>query len=414
MPSATTTRLTAALPTWSLGRRDLLSGYRVGKRKGTTVTHVDAMPTAGDTGLEQATVVHPDGTVALREVTLLAHPGELLAVLGPSGSGKSSLLRAIAGLMKLQSGRVLIGGEPTAGPPASRNVAMVFENTQLVPFLDVARNMGFGLKARHVPQPEASRQVEAQARRLRVSRLLHRLPTEISAGERGQVGIGRALVRTPRAFLLDEPLAHVDAQERARMRRVIAETVKSSKVSTLYVTHDQIDALAIGDRIAVINEGGVAQLGTAREIYDRPATLFVADFVGAIPIGKLPGTVVVSAGLVGYHVGYRTLPTWQPVPPELVGQAGRRVTLGVRAEDVRDAGNEPDPDHAVLSGRVRGIDRNGRDAYVMVQVGEHRLVARFAGGTTVRIGEQVSLAVDAARAHVFDQDSGAALYHPPT
>jgi multiple sugar transport system ATP-binding protein len=222
------------------------------------------------------------------------------------------------------------------------------------------------------------------------------------------------LVRTPRAFLLDEPLAHVDVHERARMRRVIAETVRATKVSTLYVTHDQSDAMAIGDRVAVLNDGRVAQVGTAREIYDRPATLFVADFVGAVPIGQLEGRIVESAGVLGFQVGYRTLPTWLPVPPELAGAVGRQVILGLRGEDVRDAGDHPDPDHAVVFGRVRGVDRNGRDAHATVQVGGHRLVARFPGRSGLRIGDEVSLAVDAARAHVFDPATGVALYHPPT
>jgi multiple sugar transport system ATP-binding protein len=289
---------------------------------------------------------------------------------------------------------------------------MVFENTQLIPLLDVARNMGFGLKARQVPAAEVERRVESQSKRLRVNRLLRRLPTEISAGERGQVGIGRALVRTPKAFLLDEPLAHVDAHERARMRRVIAETVKSSGASTLYVTHDQTDALAIGDRIVVLNAGRVAQVATARELYDRPANLFVADFVGTVPMGVLPGRLVTDAGMAGYQVGTRTLPTWSPVPPELADHVGRDVMIGLRAEDVRDAGPDPDPDWACLFGPVRAIERNGRDAFVTVQVVGHRVVARFAGRTTARIGDVVTVALDAARAHVFDPATGVALHHP--
>ncbi len=366
----------------------------------------------GCTGLDRATVVQRDGTVALIDVTVLARPGELLAVIGPSGSGKSTLLRAIAGLVEVEAGRVLIAGQPTTQPPAHRDIAMVFENAQLMPMLDVARNMGFGLAVRHVPDQEVQRQVQLQSRRLRISRLLGRSPTEISAGERGQVGIGRALVRTPKAFLLDEPLAHVDAHERARMRRVIAETVRASKVSTVYVTHDQSDALAIGDRIAVLNAGRLVQIGTPREIYDTPASLFVADFVGTAPIGALPARLVASGGMVGYQVGYRTLPTWQPVPVELADHVGREVTLGLRPEDVRDAGQEPDPDHVCLSGLVKAIDQNGRDAYLTVQIGEQRLVARFSGRTGSRVGDVVTVAVDAARAHVFDRVSGRALYHP--
>jgi multiple sugar transport system ATP-binding protein len=366
----------------------------------------------GCTGLHGATVVQRDGTVSLHDVTVLARPGELLAVLGPSGSGKSTLLRAIAGLARVRDGRVLIAGEPTTREPAFRDIAMVFENSQLMPTLDVARNIGFGLEARHVPPQQVQRQVESQSRRLRIHRLLRRLPTEISAGERGQVGIGRALVRTPKAFLLDEPLAHVDAHERARTRRVIAETVKASKVSTLYVTHDQSDALSIGDRIAVLNAGRVVQIATPRELYDRPANLFVADFVGASPIGAIPGRLVAAAGMAGFQVGTRTLPTWLPVPPELAGFVGREVMLGLRAEDVRDAADEPDPDHVCLSGPVKAIDRTGRDAFLTVQFGGHRLVARFAGRSRARVGDVVTIAVDAARAHVFDRETGRALYHP--
>jgi len=366
----------------------------------------------GCTGLDGATVVQRDGTVTLQDVTVLAKPGELLAVLGPSGSGKSTLLRAVAGLARVQRGRVLIAGEPTSLDPAYRDIAMVFENTHLVPFLDVARNMGFGLEYRHTPATEVQRRVEMQSRRLRVSRLLRRMPTQISAGEQGQVGIGRALVRTPKAFLLDEPLAHVDAHERARMRRVIRETVKAVNVATLYVTHDQSDALAIGDRIVVLKAGRVVQIATPRELYDRPADLFVADFVGTSSIGSLPGRLITAGGLAGYRVGDRTLMSWLPVPPTLAAHVGRDVILGLRSEHVTEAGPDPDPDAAVLTGRVRGIDRNGRDAFVSVQLDRTRLVARFTGRTRVRIGDVVTVAVDTARAHVFDAATGLALHHP--
>lgn len=376
------------------------------------MTPVEATDVEGATGLEGATIVQRDGTVSLEDITVLARPGELLAVLGPSGSGKSTLLRAIAGLAKVRSGRVLIAGTPTRLDPAHRDLAMVFERTQLMPMLDVAKNMGFGLRTRHVPANEVRRQVETQSRRLRVSRLLRRMPNQLSAGERGQVGIGRALVRTPKAFLLDEPLAHVDAHERARMRRVIAETVRATRVSTLYVTHDQSDALAIGDRIAVLKAGRVVQIATPRELYDRPADLFVADFIGTVALGILPGRLISSGDLAGFQVGNRTLPTWRPLPAELAKHVGREVTLGIRAEDVREAGRNPDPDHSRLTGAVKAIDRNGRDTFLTIEVGGNRLVARFAGMAAARVGDVVTVAVDPARAHVFDTTTGAALYHP--
>ncbi len=367
---------------------------------------------AGCTGLVGGTVLQRDGSISLDDITVLARPGELLAVLGPSGSGKSTLLRAIAGLTKLHRGRAVIAGEPTTRDPAYRDVAMVFEQTHLMPVLDVARNMGFGLESHRVPTDEVRQRVQTQSRRLRVARLLRRMPTELSAGEQGQVGVGRALVRTPKAFLLDEPLAHVDAQERARMRQVIATTVRSAAASTLYVTHDQSDALAIGDRIAVINSGRLVQIGTPRELYDGPVNLFVADFVGLTRIGVLRARWAGSDGLGGYRVGSKTLPTWQPAPPAFTGQAGREVQLGLRPEHVREAGRDPDPDLTVLTGEVRAIDRNGREAFVTVDVIGGRLVARFPGRTGARIGDVVEVAVDAAAAHVFDVPAGTALLHP--
>jgi multiple sugar transport system ATP-binding protein len=358
------------------------------------------------------TVVQKDGTVSLDDVTVLARPAELLVVLGPSGSGKSTVLRAIAGLARVRSGRVLIAGRPTNADPAQRNLAMVFERTQLMPLLDVARNMGFGLESQHLHPREIRHRVEQQSRRLRIKGLLRRMPTQLSTGEQSQVGVGRALVRTPTAFLLDEPLAHVDAHERARMRQVIAETVRSSAASMLYVTHDQVDALAIGDRVVVLNAGRVEQIAAPRELYDRPASLFVADFVGPVRLGVLPARLVAADGMAGFRVGYRTLPTWRPVPAELAGRVGQEVTLGLRAEDVHAADQATDPSRARLTGTVRSIENTGRDAYVTVEIGGHRLTARIAGRHALRPGDPFAISVDPSRAHVFDSGTGRAIFHP--
>lgn len=373
----------------------------------------DSTDPAEATGLDRAVVALPDGTVLLDDFTLLARRGELLVVLGPSGCGKSTLLRAIAGLQPMRAGRVLIqGADVTRLPPPARDVAMVFERTTLLPTLDVARNMGFGLAQRRTAAAEVEQRVDQQAQRLGIWGLLRRKPTEISMGQQGQAGIGRALVRVPRVFLLDEPLAHLDLVERARMRRIIAETVKASGVATLYVTHDQTEAMAIGDRIAVTDDGRLQQLGTSTELYDRPVNLFVADFVGQAPLGIVPAQVVVSGGLAGYRVGDRTLMTWQPLPDRLAGAVGRMVKLGLRPESVTAVPTDPDPDATVLTGRVRAVERTGRDTFLTVELPTGRLIGRFDGRTRIGVGDLIGLSVDVAAAHVFDEVTGLALHHP--
>ena len=373
-----------------------------------------AVSDSGPTGLVAATVTQRDGTVVLTDFTLLAEPGELLAVLGPSGCGKSTLLRAIAGLIPVRAGRVLIRGrEVTRRSPAERDVAMVFENGALNPALDLARNMGFGLAVRHTAAPEVAQRVEHQSRRLGIRGLLRRKPTEISMGQRGQAGVGRALVREPAAFLLDEPLAHLDLPERTRMRRVIAESVASAGVSTFYVTHDQTEALAIGDRVAVMEQGRIRQIGTSRELYEQPASLFVADFVTPVPLGVLPARLVVADGVAAYRVGDRTLVTWRPVPDALADRTGEPVVLGLRAESVTAVPPDPDPDATVLAGTVAAIERTGRDTFLTVRLRDGAtLVARFGGRAPIRLADPVAVSVDVAAAHVFDPVSGRALHHP--
>lgn len=370
----------------------------------------DSEPTRSSvTGVERASVVYKDGTTALRDVTLLAQPGELLAIVGPSGSGKSTLLRSIAGLTKLTSGRVLIDGVPTSAQAQYRGVSMVFEETALVPFLDVARNMSFGLDLSKAAPAETRARVEERARGLRLTRLLPRKPETLSRGEQARVGLGRALVRTPKAFLLDEPLAHFDAGERVRMRQHLREVVKQAGVTTFYVSHEQTEALAIGDRIGVINDGALVQVGTPAQLYDEPVDTFVAGFVGALPMGLVPAYVVVSGAMAGYRIGNRTLPTWTGPPAGLAGGTDRAILLGLRPEDVHE---HPRPEHGTVTGIVTWMEVTGQHATVTIAVDGQRLWARFSGRTQVRTGDRVTVGVDAARAHVFDPVTQRALAHP--
>jgi multiple sugar transport system ATP-binding protein len=381
------------------------------------------------TGLREVTVVR-DGTSVLRDVTLQAADGELVVVLGSSGSGKSTLLRAIAGLDKVGSGTVFIRGRNvTALPPEARRAAMVFQSSALIPHLDVSHNLGWGLRIQQMPEADVQERVGGRARQLRLSHLLSRKPNQLSGGERGVVGIGHALVQTPDVFLLDEPLGDLDAAQRTDVRRQIVEVVRSLGVTTFYVTHDQAEGLAVADRVALLHQGGVVQVGTPRDLYERPANLLVAGFIGAPPIGLLTARLIVADGLAGFEVGSRTLPLWRPVPLSLDEHVGREVVLGLRAEDVHDAAAGPVPDSVALDGVVTSAEYTGRHNVITVAVGAPpvtapgvemavgadsgaTLRALFPARSAVRAGDPVRLAVEAGLAHVFDSVTGRALWHP--
>ena len=351
-----------------------------------------------------------------------------MAVLGASGSGKSTLLRVLAGLDPVESGRVFIKGrDVTAMPPGRRRASMVFEAPALIPFLDVSHNLGWALRLKRVPPVEVEARVTGRARQFRLSRLLSRRPAELSGGERGLVGVGHALVQAPDVFLLDEPLAGLDAHERVEVRRQIVEIVRSLGVTTFYVTHDQAEALAVADRIALLDGGELVQVGPPRELYERPGHLRTATSIGSPPMGLLPARLVVAGGQAAFEVGARTLPLWRPVPSPLRGWVGREVVLGFRAEDVRNAAAGADPDAVVLDGLVTAVEFNGRQTVVTATIDALRaggaelfvdlpsgsvLRAYFGPDVAVHPGSGARLGVEAVRAHVFDPVTGQALWHP--
>jgi ABC-type sugar transport system ATPase subunit len=371
---------------------------------------VDNQDVQRSTGLSGVTVTYGN-TVALDDVTLLVGPGEIVVVLGPSGSGKSTLLRALAGLVPLTSGTILVDGEDVTGAGAqSRGLAMVFEEAAVLPFTDVEGNLGWGPRVRNVPPEQIEQRVAEQARGLRLSRLLKRRPRTLSAGENHRVGIGRALVHHPTGFLFDEPLAHLDAGERARVRRRIVEVVRPLGVSTFYVTHDQVEAMAIADRIALLDQGRIVQVATPRELYDRPV-----DLLAAMSLGEM-GLIRAVAVRSGFRIGTRVLPLWRPLP---AGLENRTVLIGLRPEDVRDAdrpGHPADPSAVTVPAHVVRVERTGADTVVTLTViGDDeepaRLTARVSREVAWVEGQQVSVAIDARRVHVFDPDDGLALFH---
>jgi multiple sugar transport system ATP-binding protein len=371
-----------------------------------------------------------EGVAALDDLTLLAEPGELIGIVGPSGSGKTAILRAIAGLVPLRRGDVLINGRlVTAVPAHQRNVAMVFESGALVPFLNVADNLARPLKVRHVPRMAVRERVREQARGMNLSRLLHRRPGTLSVGEAGRAGVGRALVQEPSVLLLDEPLAHLDAQERVTARSAILDRVRSLGIPAFYVTHDQYEIMSVADRVAVIRSGRIKQIGTPADLYERPADLFVAGFAAEPGIGLLPAQPAVSGEVGGFRVGARTLPLWTPLPAVLREYVGQEVLLGLRAQDVHDARELSDPDLVTLPAVITQIEQIRPQVIVVIDLpaapaisagvdallGADRLVrARLSPHAEVRVGDQIQVAVDASQAHVFDRRTGRALYHPPS
>jgi ABC-type sugar transport system ATPase subunit len=312
------------------------------------------------------------GTVALDACSLTVDAGELVVVLGPSGSGKSTLLRAIAGLTPLTDGRVQLGDRDITGlPPSQRDVSMVFQGYALFPHLDVAANIGFGLRARKTPNDRITDAVTEIAQALGIIDLLHRRPHQLSGGERQRVALARALVREPAIALLDEPLASLDAPLRVSARSQIARLQRSRGTTMLHVTHDQNEAMALGDRVAIMRDGKVVQVGTPTEIYQAPADTFVAGFVGNPAMNLIPGEA------------------WN---------SGDGV-IGVRPEDVIITGDDPE----ARSAKVIRIERLGDHDLVALQIQgrEAELLARVAAGSTLTPDARV--AVKARRTTKFDQ-----------
>jgi len=326
------------------------------------------------------------GTVAaLRGLDLDIVDGELLAVLGPSGSGKSTLLRVIAGLDPVSGGSVHIGDrEVTRLPPGRRNVSMVFQTYALFPHLTVLENVSFGLEVRDVPRGAAREKATAAAGLVGCGHLLGRRPAQLAGGERQRVALARAIVREPDVFLLDEPLSNLDAELRVQMRAELAGLHRSVRTTMVYVTHDQTEALVLGDRIAVLRAGSLEQVGTPDELWSAPANRFVARFVGTPAMNLLPADG----------------------PLRLDGlPAGRPLEIGVRPDALRIS---VEPTGAV-PGQVTLVERVGADAHVHIRLDRHDLIARVPADDRPQVGERVTVDVRRQDVHLFDAATGRRL-----
>ncbi len=334
---------------------------------------------------------------ALHGISVTIAHGEMMVILGPSGCGKSTLLRMVAGLEEITGGEIRIGGTRVNDKePKDRDIAMVFQNYALYPHMSVYQNMSYGLRNLRTPKAEIDRRVKEAARILGLESFLERRPRQLSGGQRQRVAMGRAIVREPAAFLFDEPLSNLDAKLRVQMRHEIRQLQKRLGTTGIYVTHDQIEAMTLGDRLMVLNAGRVEQIGPPLEVYAKPASVFVAGFIGSPAMNLVPGRVTGDGAAL--DIAGATL----PLPAARSDLAGRPLTVGLR------------PEHLELDGTSTGIEIEvgfvealGADTVVhgSLPAGE-TLAARVDGARTPRIGERLSLGIPPHALHLFDAESG--------
>ncbi len=398
--------------------------------------------------LEDVWKVYPDGTEAVRALDLNIADKEFVVLVGPSGCGKTTALRMVAGLEAISKGSVRIGDRVVNDvPPKERDIAMVFQNYALYPHMSVYDNMAFGLKLQKVPKSEIDKRVREAGQILGLGELLDRKPKALSGGQMQRVAMGRAIVRHPQAFLMDEPLSNLDAKLRVHMRSEIARIQHELEVTTIYVTHDQVEAMTIGDRVAVIRKGELQQADTPQTLYENPVNLFVAGFIGSPAMNLLEATLGSAGDGLAVEIGGFRLPVPDEVlskRPRLREYDGRKIILGIRPEDMEDASLVSDaPADRRISSVVDLSEALGSDVLIhfameaphaitedvkelAIDVGQEALekvkqgaeggqsevIARLNPRTEAQKGGRIELVVDTHRLHFFDPDDGSAITSP--
>ncbi|HRD67090.1 MAG TPA: ABC transporter ATP-binding protein [Candidatus Competibacter sp.] len=352
--------------------------------------------------------IYPGGTQAIFDYNLNVADGELVAFVGPSGCGKSTLLRLLAGLETATHGTLRIGGQAVnALPPQQRNVAMVFQDYALYPHMTVRRNLEFPLKMRDLPRADIDKQVSWVADLLSLGGLLDRLPKQLSGGQRQRVAMGRALVRQPTVFLMDEPLSNLDARLRVQIRAEIGELLDRTGITTVYVTHDQAEAMTLGDRVAVMDRGRLQQVAPPRELYERPANVFVAGFIGNPPMNLFSARLTAADGGLNLHLGEQSwlLALSAPTVERWRAWLDQPLTAGIRPEHLHLVAAEA----GGLRATVADAEYLGHETLLHMRIdgmaaSEPTLVARLSGIQLFEKGETVRLSLDSTRLHLFGPD----------
>ena len=377
---------------------------------------MDRPDTASTSGivLDRVHKEFPGGIVAVRDFSLTVEPGELVVLVGPSGSGKTTVLRMVAGLETVTAGQVRIAGRVVTDlSPRHRNVAMVFQNYALYAHMTVRANMGFALKMAGTPKREIRTRVNQAANILGITELLDRKPRQLSGGQRQRVAMGRAIVREPAAFLMDEPLSSLDAKLRVEMRAEITNVHRRIGAPTLYVTHDQTEAMTMGDRVAILRHGRLEQIGTPLELYERPINVFVAGFIGSPAMNLLTATLDNSGDDWYATTGGCRIPILPPARAALRPFAGHDILLGLRPEDLVATEDARNSEHGIIQATVARTESLGSELLVYLSlngdVTSPPLTARLDRRTAMQQGAYARIGVNLQRLYFFDPTSGAAI-----
>ena len=380
--------------------------------------------------------IYPNGTRALEDVNIEINDGEFVVLVGPSGCGKTTLLRMVAGLEDITEGEISIGEKVVNEvAPKDRDIAMVFQNYALYPHMSVYDNMAFSLKLRKLPKEEIEKKVKDAAKTLEISELLDRKPKALSGGQRQRVAMGRAIVRNPEAFLMDEPLSNLDAKLRVQMRAELGQLHTQLETTTLYVTHDQVEAMTMGDRVAVIRKGELQQIDTPREIYLYPKNIFVAGFIGSPSMNFVYADVKISGKKAALSFAGETINCDGESAKKLEKMDGEQIVLGIRPEAFEDSIYAKDGEYsASIDIKVTLLEQLGSDSYIhfykdikpvqteaieeiladegediSVLGDETKFIARINPNSTVKEGEEIKLSIDSSKLHFFDPSTGNAL-----
>ncbi len=358
--------------------------------------------------IENVTKVYPGGVVAVKNADLTIHDEEFLVLVGPSGCGKSTTLRMIAGLEEITEGIIRIGQRVVNDvPPKDRDIAMVFQNYALYPHMTVYKNMAFGLKLRGFPRAEIEERVQDAARILGIRSLLDRKPKALSGGQRQRVALGRAIVRKPAAFLFDEPLSNLDAKLRVEMRAELAKLHHRLHTTTIYVTHDQVEAMTLGDRIVVLDDGLIQQVAPPLVVYDYPVNMFVAGFIGTPPMNFLRGNLASENGATYFTREGLKVKLTGDLAGRVSGRVGAEVVFGIRPENIQVKGQSTlNEDENVVASRVNVVEPLGDDMIVYLNAGGRDFIAKLDSHVRLQVDDVADMIFDVDKVHIFDPESG--------